>query len=329
MVNAEDLAAWLRMRIDSHFEWLLVRENGRSFPLRRTEIDVRVETDNVLFGVFDDAGFDVLCVRSFTEDKNDLLMDLSSGPGASIETVRLVPRTSARELSLNVDLARLERANLIGEALVELFPGYKLLRIALNTDNGRLAQIFVRDGSGKDVAVLADVTATMIHEAVMTSAIAWSEKLKLRKKPINEVWIAGEKKQAKNLHRLVAMFHRNAAARFRIFEISNDAENPKLKELKKRGIQPLWREKPRKLSLPAEMRPSETAEKILALSPDRTDIIFSQHGETVRFNGLPFARVRTVGDRVTAWFGIERVRRMLTEDSWSDLVELVRDLDTY
>src|SRR5688500_14267002 len=132
MVNAADLAAWLRMGIDWEFVWRLVRENRRSCPLRRTDIDVRVETNKVLFGVVDDAGFDVLCVRSLVEDKNDLLMDLSSSLSESIETVRLVPRTSARALSLNVDLARLEQANLIGEAIIELFPDYKLLRIALN-----------------------------------------------------------------------------------------------------------------------------------------------------------------------------------------------------
>lgn len=329
MVNAEDLAVELRAQIDSHFEWLLVRANGRSFPLRRTEIDVRLETNKILFGVFDDSGFDVSRVLSLTANDDVILLEVSSGLGAEVEAIRLVPRTTARELTLGVEFARLERANRIGQAIIELFPGHKLQRIALNTDNGRLAQIFVRDDRGMDVALLADVTATMIHEAVMTSAIIWSEKLALRKKPINEIWIVGEKKQARNLQRLIALFHRNAAAKFRLFEISNDADDLKLKELTKRGMRSLWREKPAKLSIPADMRPSETAEKILALSPDNTDIIFSRHGETIRFNGLPFARIRTIADRVTAWFGIDRYRRMLTDDTWSGLDDLVADLELY
>ena len=329
MVDAEDLAHDLRARIDSHFEWLLVRENGRAFPLRRTEIDVRFEINKTLFGVFDDSGFDVSRIRSFTFDENELLIDLSSAFGARTETVRLIPRTSARELSQTIELARLERANLIGAAIAEAFPTYKILRIALHAENGRIAQIFVRNDSGKDVAVMSDVTATMIHEAVMSTAILWSEKLKLRKHPINEVWIAVEKKQARNLQRLFAMLDRNVSARFRLFEISNEAERPKLKELRKRTLKSLWSEKATKLSLPADVRPSETAEKILAMSPANTDIIFSRQGETVRFNGLPFARIRTMADRETAWFGIDRRRQLLTDTSFDDLAELVAELEHY
>lgn len=329
MVNAADLAGELRTRIDSHFEWLLVRQNGHAFPLRRTEIDVRFERNRILFGVFDDSGFDVSRVRSFTTNENELLLELGSALGAQAEKIRLVPRTTARELSLTIELARLERANMIAAAIIGAFPTHKLLRVALNLENGRLTQIFVRDLSGREVAVLADVTGTMIHEAVMTSATRWSEKLKLRKKPVTELWIVGERKQARNLQRLLGLLKTNTAARFRVFEISNDAENPNLKERRNGGLKRLWREKTNKLSLPSDVQPSETAARIIALAPDKTDVIFSKQGETIRFLGLPFARVRTLADRETAWFGINRGRRPLTETSWEDLVELVADLDTY
>ena len=66
---------------------------------------------------------------------------------------------------MNVEFARLERANLIAAKLIELFPFYKLTRLALNIDNGRLAQIFLRDPHANEVAVMTDVTATMIHES--------------------------------------------------------------------------------------------------------------------------------------------------------------------
>ena len=51
--------------------------------------------------------------------------------------------------------------------------------------------------------------------------------------------------------------------------------------------------------------------------------------ETVRFLGLPFARVRTIAGQERAWFGIDRHHRQLVENSWSDLRELVRELETY
>ena len=329
MVSAEELADELRTRIDSHFEWLLVRASGRTFPLRKTEIDIECRSGKVLMGVFDDAGFGVSRVRSVEVDGDQLVLDLISQFGRSHETASLIPRTSARELSRSIELARLERANLIGRALIEAFPTYKLSRVAVNAENGRLAQILARSAIGKEFALLIDVTGTMIHEAVMTSAVLWSEKLRLWKKPINEIWIAGERKQAKNLQKLVGLFNENAAAKFRIFEISNDAENPKLKELNKPRSGPLWREKPRQLTLPDELRPSETASRILALAPEQTDVIFSKQGETIRYLGLPFARVRTVAGHEKAWFGIDQNRRPLTQDSWSELASLVNELETY
>lgn len=329
MVVPEDLAEELRSRIDSHFEWLLVRQSGRTFPLRRSEIDVRVEKDKVLFGVFDDSGFDVSRLESFADDGNELTLDLTSRFPRRSETVKLIPRTSARELSATVEFARLERANMIAAAIIESFPPYKLSRIALNNENGRLAQIIIKDEPGREFAVLSDVTSTMIHEAVMTSAMLWSGKLKLRKKPIGEVWIAAEKKHARNLQRLLAMFQASASGRFRLFEISNEAERIKIKELKKRSMRSLWRERSTKVSLPSDMRPSETAERILSLAPAKTDVIFSAQGETIRFHGLPFARVRTVAGHESAWFGVDRRRHLLTESSWDDLVELVADLDLY
>ena len=68
METDEDLAATLRAQIDSHFEWLVVSPTGRTFPLTREEIDVRVQFGKVVLGVFDDTGFGVsmLFWRSLT-----------------------------------------------------------------------------------------------------------------------------------------------------------------------------------------------------------------------------------------------------------------------
>lgn len=327
MAIDEDLAATLRAQIDSHFEWLIVSSTGRTFPLTREEVDVRFEFGKVVLGVFDDSGFGVSRVECVTREENELLIDLSSSFGAERQTIRLIPRPSARELSENVVLARLARANLIGAALLESFPAFKLSRIALNIENGRLAQIVARDPTSREIALMADITATMTHESVLTSAILWLEKLGRRKKPINEIWIAAERRQARNLQKLVALFNAHAAARFRLFEISNDAENPKLRELSRHRS--LWSAKPKKLALPPDIQPSQTAAEIMRLAPEKTDLIFSKQGETIRFLGLPFARVRTLAGDERAWFGIDRDRYPLTEATWPILVDLVDRLDTY
>jgi hypothetical protein len=55
MVNAEELAGEVRARIATHFEWLLVRSEGRTFPLRRSEIDVWFDERNALLTLLDDS----------------------------------------------------------------------------------------------------------------------------------------------------------------------------------------------------------------------------------------------------------------------------------
>jgi hypothetical protein len=326
MVNAEELAHELRTRIDTHFEWLLVREGGRTFPLRKTEIDVTCSSGKVLLGVFDDAGFDVSRVRSMKLDGEEVVLELSSEFENTGGSASLIPRTSARVLTRAIELARLERANAIAAALVKTFSGCKPTRVALNAENARLAQIFLLDAVKKEVAVLADVTATMVHEAVMTTAMLWFEKLRSRKKPISEIWVVAERKQARSLRTLFGLLNETAASSFRLFEI---AAGPtlELKELSRPAS--LWRERPKKISLPAEVSPTETARRILDLSPQTIDVIYSKQGETLRFRGLPFARVRTMAGHERAWFGIDRVRRPLTEATFSELVSLLRDLETY
>src|SRR6188472_3525984 len=114
MVNAEELAGEVRARIATHFEWLLVRSEGRTFPLRRTEIDVWFDDPNAVLTILDDSGLGSACIVSFDDcEGGEMLLETVRSPGASAEIIRLVPRTSALELSLNVEFARLERANRI------------------------------------------------------------------------------------------------------------------------------------------------------------------------------------------------------------------------
>src|SRR5688572_16323647 len=114
MVDTSYLAHELRERVNAHLEWLLVRQSGRSFPLRRDEIEISSAGDRIRLGALEDSGFGMWSVRSVSNDDGELVMEV--GANGSVETVRLVPRMPARELSANIELARLERANLIAKA---------------------------------------------------------------------------------------------------------------------------------------------------------------------------------------------------------------------
>ena len=118
MVTSHDLAHELRERVNAHLEWLLVRESGRTFPLRRDEIDIWSEDDKVRLATLDYSGLGHWRVRALRPADLELTLELTPPFGTAVETVRLVPRTPARELSGNIELARLQRANLIGQAII-------------------------------------------------------------------------------------------------------------------------------------------------------------------------------------------------------------------
>ena len=330
MVDPQISHAGLRETIDEHFEWLIVRENGRTFPVRCDEIDVAAGDGRSHFSFLDDLGFHTWRLNDVEHANGEIILDVAGAFGKNRETLRLVPREPAAVLAAEVELARLKKANEIADILAASVPGTKIVRVALSSENGRLAHIFFKKGTGKHGAMMADVSGTMTHEALLAAAILWRQKLAPRKKePISEVCIAAEKRSAKNLQKLHALMKVSVQDSIKIFEIRRSKEPPETIELTVRKVRELWRERPRKLSLPHVPFPSETSQRIIDLAPEKIDVIYSKQGETLRFLGLPFARVRSMLGTEKAWFGTEKEKSVLNDASWQALCELVEDLENH
>ena len=312
--------------IDAHAEWLVIGENGKTFPMNRNEIELLDEDNKLLFGFLDDKGFRSVRVENILAKGDEITLEVKSNFASEAETIRLVPRVSAAELSANVELARLQKANEIARSISEFDPQIKIVRVALNKGSGRFAEIIVKGRTGVQTAVMSDVSERTTPETLLTTAIFWLAKLTMRRKnPIDEVWIVGEKKIARNLRKLHALLERPIKFQIKIFEIAKAG----LKHLPPLDLGNLWREKPKKLILPTEVELSETAQNIISLSPEKIDVMFAKNGETLRFHGLPFARVRKMPGSENAWFGIERTKRVLNNASEADFTQLIENLEAY
>ncbi len=324
MVNVDDI----RASLDSHHEWLLVREFGRTFPLERTEIEVESDDEKTIFGFLDDIGFHSWRVNEATVSDNEISLDVAGAFGRKRETIRLVPRISASEITAEIEIVRLKMANEIAVMIEPSFPGMKLGRVALNVETGRLAQIQFETINKVPMAAIADVTGKLTSESVMTAAMLWLEKLGSRKKkPVLEIWIICEKRSSRNTQKLHALLTEKWKAKITIIEIDRKNDPPRLNELPKRKIRDLWREKVRKLIIPADPLPSKTAQKIIDLAPEKIDIVYSKQGETLRFMGLPFARVRTILGQEKAWFGVGKNRAILDSETKDHLERLIAELE--
>ena len=322
MVNAEEL----RELISAQREWLLVRESGRAFPVEDDVIDLSTDGERTLFGFLDDSGWHSWRINSFSLEGREIAVDLSGSFGDKRQTMRLVPRTSASELSAEIELARLVKANEIAKLVADHYPNSKIERVALNVESGRLAQITFETAGKVSVAALADVTGKLTVESTFTAAILWLDKLGQRKKtPINDLVIVCEKRAATNAQKLHALLSDYWKAKISILGIDRKGDPIILKELPKRKISDLWRQRSRRFQLPERPELSDTAAKIVALAPDQIDIVYSRAGETLRFMGLPFARVRVMMEKETAWFGVGTERKVLDEN-FDDVIELVEQL---
>jgi hypothetical protein len=307
----------------------LIRSSGRSFPLRASEIELTENGEKTLVGFIDDGGFHSWRLNKFSYHDGVIELDVAGPFARKRETIRLIPRESAATLTAAVELARLEKTNEIAKLIEESFASTKIIRVDLNAENGRLGQI-IFDHDRKRLAALTDVTAAMTSESITTSAMIWLEKLSLRSKhPITDVLIVAESRQAKALQKLHALLSDRWKAKITIGEVSRRKDPPVLSELPKRKLRESWREKTKKLILPRDPQPSETATKLIDLAAHQIDVVFSKQGETLRFMGLPFARVRSLFGKEKAWFGVNKARRLLTEENWNEAIELVRDLEKY
>ncbi len=328
-MNLNNVFEELNKFLKSHNEILLINQSGKAFSLKNNEIETQIERDRILISFIDDKGFQTWRVVALRSEKSDIFLDLSRNFGADNEKLRFVPRVSAEELSAEIQFARIERANEIARLIEAEIERSKLIRIQLNKENGRFAQIiFTRDGI--EIAALADVSEAVSPELYLSNAIMWLSKLERRKNsPVFEIWILAERKKARNLQKLHALLTDAWKQKIMIFELNDTDEKEKIIRRKTLTISELWREKPGKLTLVEKLALSQTAKEIIKFAPEKIDCISMKSGESLRFHGLKFARVRRVLDAEKSWFGIERDRLILSDGSYEDFVKMIDDLEIY
>lgn len=318
-------------------EWLLVNSNGKSFALQTAEIELDFSRGKLFLGFPDDKGFQSWRVSDFEMKEEKILLGLTRNFEKEQTKVTLVPRISAFELGEAAELARREKAQKLA-ALAAEEANAKIVRAELNRETGRFAQIVLENRKGIKTAVLADVTNGLTPEILLSAAILWLEKLQNRRKnPIVEISVLAGKKQARAVRRLHALLRENWRKKIRLKEIfrppapeKNEPPNADaIFELQPLQISDLWREKARKIQPFETPRLSEAAQRIIEFAPVEIDAVFSRRGETLRFRGLPFARVRKISGAEKVWFGIENERRLLSEETFDDFVKLIDELKIY
>ncbi|MCU1288671.1 MAG: hypothetical protein JWN60_900 [Acidobacteria bacterium] len=330
----------IKTRLKSFAEWLLIRSSGESFALRSAEIELESVNNKLLFSFLDHKGFQTWRVDGCAFKGTEIVLHLTRNFKKENQKVRLVPRVSSAELNAGLETARLEKANKIAALITEDFPRVKLVRVELNEANGRFAQMIFESLNGKQTAALADVSESLTPENLLSTAILWLSKLENRKKkPVENIWIISEGKTAKSLSKLRSLLRENWKRKITLKEISREGAKARkerklasefvLKDSADLSIEDLWRGKAKAIRPNEDLRLSQSAQKLIELAPDKIDAVYTKNGETLRFLGLPFARVRKTAGAEKAWFGVEKNRSILSENNREELLDLVDNLKIY
>jgi hypothetical protein len=307
--------------LDTGFEFLVIAGAGAQLSLKRDEIICSFERGRVFLKCATDAGPKAWQAAAAEQAERKLTVSVLGRAGGEKESLELIPRITAADMMAAIKEARLRKAIEIAEVVAENFPQSKLVKVRLSQgiragEYGTNAQILLQTGPGQQAAIFAPVVSKVANgEGFLASAISWfinvSERAK--KARIEQLWLMADKRTLNKLKKLVALFR--PRWREQIFLFAIGIENRTVTPIKVPELSRLWREKPRRVKLPGEQYPTETAANMIALAPEAIDIAYSAHGETLRYHGLPFARVRTLLGQEKAWFGTERKRRVPLENS--------------
>jgi hypothetical protein len=330
----EDARRRLAELLDARGEWFL-REGraGASVALRRGEWELRVAAGALAFSYWGEAGARTWRVVAWGMEGDGARLECVRRLGAERARLELVPRAlvaSARQIVAEARMRECERI----AALVCDFARAKLERAALSLgarrgEPGRWARILLRRGHAR-VAVTAPVVPIGAEgaESFIASALLWLARLEggaARTRP-NALWLVAPRSLCAAVCERVALLRDEFRAIVSVFEV--DEEHGELTRVRVPELSELLNADAPRLLRPASQMRSELVSSIVALAPGAVDVVRARRGETLRFNGLPFARVRRMGEAEQVWFGVERAsrRRLLDEEGAADLLHLVEEL---
>lgn len=309
-------------------EWLFVSDRLVQ-SLRRDEIDVAVVQARLILSCWTEEGTRLWRIIAYEWNGQLLELEVSRKMGAEVSRIELIPRTSAMAITATIRTARQMRCERLARVVAALQPGNIVERLSLSRgaragQPGRYAQILLARKRER-IAVTGPIVSSRPStvDAFLSSALLWFRRTSDRVKPpyVAQLWLIVSPELLKPLLYRVALLRSSLRNIIKLFTVDDDLTL--LTEVSCPDKEDLWRKKLARFPPVAAATESALSLAIVAQAPEAIDIVHSRHGETLRYFGLPFARVRSLLGREKVWFGIDRAHRRLLDTStmneWSNL----------
>ena len=325
--------------LEARGEWFCAEtREGAGVPLGRGVWEIALAHDALYFSYPTERGAPrVWRVGGWEWTGATLRLSAERRMGAVRAVLELVPRASVAEGVAQVSAARRAACEKLA-ALISATANSKIERAGLSAgarraEPGRYARILLSRGArGERIHATGAVVALGVHEvdAFLASALTWWRRAfeKSKRAGARKLWLVVAPELREATAERVALLRAEVRSEIELYETDEGWQTlspvalPELEQIFDAAATRL-RRTPR-----AEL--TETAARILALAPDSIDVVRARHGETLRFHGLAFARVRSLMRRERVWFGVGSApRALLDESTWPQLVKLLDELRTH
>ncbi|MGI9165980.1 MAG: hypothetical protein ACR2G5_06285 [Pyrinomonadaceae bacterium] len=318
---------------DAHAEWFYTLSDGSTQALRRSELDINIAQNRLILSCWTDKGTRSWRIRGWNWTGEKLELQASRRMGAERPVIELIPRASASAIAATIRAARHVRCDQLAQLASGLQPGAKIERASLSPgmrrgQPGRYARILLRLRHHR-IAVTGSVASSQPSEVdeFLSSALLWFGRTSERARApyVQQLWLLVENDLVKLLTMRVALLRESLRSAITVYEF--DQAWTELSPVVCPNLEELWKKRLVRFRPIAPPATSESAQAIIAEAPEAIDILQTRHGETLRYFGLPFARVRRLMDSELVWFGIEGSRRrLLDEKSEHEWAVLLSDL---
>jgi hypothetical protein len=319
--------------LDARVEWFCAEtRTGASVPLDRGEWELETEHGALRFSYRTERGaLRAWRVTGWELSGERLRLDATRRMGAERTVLELIPRAFVRDGTEALKAARRAACEKLAALVCEATVNARVERASLSagarrSEPGRYARITLRVGRER-IAATGAVVALGAREAdaFLAQALLWwrpGTGRSSRASCARRLWLVVAHELRDAIAERVALLREEVRRDISVFETDDDRQQ--LSRVALPSLEQTFACASR-MRTPPRAELSETAARILALAPDAIDVVRARHGETLRFHGLSFARVRNWMRRERVWFGAGRAPRVLLEDD--TLPQLAKLLD--